>query len=135
MKKKLIFSVYLATFICILMIFVNRTSSLDFVFGYLLGLFNFYSQVFSLQYIFNKGKKYAKAFILLFGLRYSMISILIIYYLRKYNANIFALFFGIAVVYVSILFEEIIFKKNVSFLKKLRTVPRGDENGEGKTDI
>ncbi|CCC58016.1 hypothetical protein [Caloramator australicus] len=108
LKRKFWIFIYIAILISFLIILFNRKITLDFIFGFILGLFNFFNQVFLFQYIINKGKKFIKVFTFLFVVRYLAFSIILILYVEKYNANIFMVFFGIAVIYISILGNSII---------------------------
>lgn len=119
LKRKFWISIYIAILISFLIILFNRKITLDFIFGFILGLFNFFNQVFLIQYILNKGKKFIKVFTFLFVIRYLTFSIILILYVEKYNANIFMVFLGIAVIYISILGNSIIDIIKKRFLEKI----------------
>lgn len=119
LKRKFWIFIYIAILISFLIILFNRKITLDFIFGFILGLFNFFNQVFLFQYIINKGKKFIKVFTFLFVVRYLAFSIILILYVEKYNANIFMVFLGIAVIYISILGNSIIDIIKKRFLEKI----------------
>jgi len=119
LKRKFWIFIYIAILISFLIILFNRKITLDFIFGFILGLFNFFNQVFLIQYILNKGKKFIKVFTFLFVIRYLTFSIILILYVEEYNANIFMVFLGIAVIYISILGNSIIDIIKKRFLEKI----------------
>ncbi|SEF39014.1 hypothetical protein SAMN05660865_00087 [Caloramator fervidus] len=117
-KQKIKFSVFIALFLFILIYFIKKSFAKDFLFGYFLGLFNFFNQIFIINLLFSK--KIIKLYYVFFFLKYFIIAFLLFIYIKEFNANVIGIFIGITVIYVSIIIDSI---------------KKGDGNGKCKTIV